>query len=58
MIQTQTIPLAINFEGTARLEEVKEFFVQLKVPFTGKRICVYWSKIAPNYWRIRVGWLI
>jgi hypothetical protein len=58
MIQTHTIPMAINYGGTPILEPVKEFYVQLKVPFTGKRICAYWSRIANGYWRIRLGWMV
>jgi hypothetical protein len=58
MIQTQRIPIAVNFEGTARLETVDERFIRITMPISRKVIAVYWSRIAPNYWRIRLGWMV
>jgi hypothetical protein len=58
MIGKQTIPIAINFQGTARLETVDEFYVRIIMPFSKKVIAVYWSRISPRYWRIRLGWMV
>jgi hypothetical protein len=72
MIGTHTIPLAINFEGNPRLEQVTEHFIELTMPWKRKlysithddelwvhpRIVLYWSKIRPNYYRIRFGWMV
>jgi hypothetical protein len=58
IIGNQSIPIAINFEGTAKLEMIDERFIRITMPFSKKVIAVYWSRIAPNYWRIRLGWMV
>jgi hypothetical protein len=58
IISNQSIPIAVNFEGTARLETVDERFIRITMPFSHKVIAVYWSRISPGYWRIRLGWMV
>jgi hypothetical protein len=57
-ISRQSIPMAINVEGIAKLEDVDERFIRITMPFSKKVIAMYWSRIAPGYWRIRIGWMV